>query len=52
MGCIEFELEFGVNGRILIIYNIEINIIGIYGKFLKLFLCFYLVFEIFWVICM
>lgn len=36
MACIEFELESGVNGRILTIYNIETNIIGIYGKFLKL----------------
>lgn len=42
MACIEFELESGVNGRILTIYNIETNIIGIYGKFLKLPPCFYL----------
>lgn len=46
MACIEFELESGVNGRILTIYSIETNIIGIYGKFLKLPPCFYLALEI------
>lgn len=52
MACIEFELESGVNGRILTIYNIETNIIGIYGKFLKLPPCFYLALEISWATCM
>lgn len=52
MACIEFELESGVNGRILTIYNIEANIIGIYGKFLKLPPCFYLALKISWATCM
>lgn len=52
MACIDFDLESGVNGRILTTYNIETNIIGIYGKFLKLPPCFYLALEISWATCM
>lgn len=50
--CRWHALSLSVNGRILTIYNIETNIIGIYGKFLKLPPCFYLALEISWATCM